>query len=128
MTLIRRTQIACIMVILTGCTAPTEVIDLQNAPEATRDAMLRIRVLPLGMPAPPDAGSIGPVSGYGCGSSSAEAASYAVQQLQAKALRMQATAIADVLFSSGGLGPCQLGNSVVASGIAVGPRGVPPTY
>jgi len=118
----------CVMAILAGCAPPTDVIDLRQAPQATRDAMLHVQILPLGTPAPPGVGSVGPVSAYGCGPSPADAASDAVQQLQAKALRMQATAVISVLFGPGGLGPCQLGYSVTASGIAAAARGVPPTY
>jgi hypothetical protein len=125
---IHRTRAACLIVLLAGCAPPTEVIDLQNAPEATRSAMLHVQVLPLGMPAPPNAGSIGPISAYGCGRSPAEATSDTVQQLQAKALAMHATAVADVTFGPGGLGPCQFGYSATASGIGVGPLGIPPTY
>jgi hypothetical protein len=118
----------CLLAILAGCAPPTDVIDLHQAPQATRDAMLHVGILPLGTPAPPGVGSVGPVSAYGCGPSPADAASDAVQQLQAKALRMQATAVIDVLFGPGGIGPCQLGYSATASGIAASPRGVPPTY
>ena len=117
-----------LLAILVGCAPPTEVIDLHQAPQATRDAMLHVPILPLGVPAPPGVGSVGPVSAYGCGPSPADAAGDAVQQLQAKALRMQATAVIDVLFGPGGIGPCQLGYSATASGTAVSARGVPPTY
>lgn len=120
--------VICILTILGGCAPPTDVVDLQKLPQATRDAMLNVPILPLGAPPPPGTGSVGPVSAYGCGPSPSDAASDAVQQLQAKALRMQATAVVNVLFGPGGLGPCQLGYSTTASGIAVAARGVPPTY
>lgn len=118
----------CLLAILGGCAPPTDVIDLQKLPQATRDAMLNVPILPLGLPTPPGVGSVGPVSAYGCGPSPSDAGSDAVQQLQAKALRMQATAVVNVLFSSGGIGPCQLGYSTIASGVAVSARGIPPTY
>jgi hypothetical protein len=114
---------------LVGCAPPTEVVDLSRAPQATLDAMVHVPVLPLGVPAPPGVGSAGPISAYGCGQSTTAASSDAVQQLQVKALRMQATAVVDVLIGPGGIiGPCQLGYNATASGIAVAARGVPPTW
>jgi hypothetical protein len=114
---------------LVGCAPPTEVVDLSRAPQATLDAMVHVPVLPLGVPAPPGVGSVGPISAYGCGQSTTAASSDAVQQLLVKALRMQATAVVDVLIGPGGIiGPCQLGYNATASGIAVAARGVPPTW
>jgi uncharacterized protein YbjQ (UPF0145 family) len=90
--------------------------------------MLHVQILPLGLPAPPGVGSVGPISAYGCGPSKSAAASDAIQQLQAKALRMHATAVVDVLIGPGGIGPCAAGYSATANGIAVAARGIPPTY
>ena len=113
---------------LAGCAPPTEVVDLRGAPQATLDAMLQVQILPLGMPAPPGVGSVGPIMAYGCGTSVSAAGNDAVTQLQAKALRMRATAVMDVLIGPGGIGPCMAGYSATASGTAVAARGVPPTY
>ena len=110
---------------LTACAAPTEVIDLSMTPPETLDAMLRVPVLPLGLPGPVGVASVGPIFGYGCGSSASGAATDAVQQLQIKALRMQATAVMDVLIAPAGIGPCSAGYSATASGTAMsawGPR------
>jgi len=114
---------------LVGCAPPTEVVDLSRAPQATLDAMVHVPVLPLGLPAPLGVGSVGPITAYGCGQSATAASGDAVQQLQVKALRMQATAVVDVLIGPGNIiGPCQLGYNATASGIAVAARGVPPTW
>jgi hypothetical protein len=90
--------------------------------------MLQVRVLPLGMPAPPDAGSISPISGYGCGQTSEAASDAAVRQIRVKALRLHATAVVDVLIGPADAGVCLGGYKMVATGIAAGPRGIPPTY
>ena len=124
----RAHRILCLLALLSGCAPPTDVVDLSQAPQVMQDAMLHVPILPLGAPLPLYAGSVGPVSAYGCGYSPADATGAAVLQLQAKALRMQATAVVDVLFAPGGIGPCQLGYSTSASGIAVAARAVPPTY
>lgn len=129
-TSVRRATLSFVVVAaLVGCAPPTEVIDLSWAPQATLDAMVHVPVLPLGIPAPPGVGSVGPISAFGCGQSATAASSDAVQQLQVKALRMQATAVVDVLIGPGGIiGPCQMGYNATASGIAVAARGVPPTW
>jgi hypothetical protein len=124
----RRGPATCILVALTAltaCAAPTEVIDLSMTPQETWDAMLRVPVLPLGLPGPPGTASVGPIFGYGCGSSASGAATDAVQQLQIKALRIQATAVMDVLIAPAGIGPCSAGYSVTASGTAVAAWGLP---
>jgi hypothetical protein len=113
---------------LGGCTPPTEVIDLRNVPQATQDAMLQVRILPLGMPAPPGVGSIGPVTGYGCAQTPEDARSDAVRQLQVKAMGLHATAVVDVLIGPGGATSCVAGFGMIASGVAVGPRGIPSSY
>jgi hypothetical protein len=87
--------------------------------------MLHVPVLPLGLPGPTGVTSVGPIFGYGCGSSASGATTDAVQQLQIKALRMQATAVMDVLIAPAGIGPCSAGYSVTASGTAVAAGGVP---
>lgn len=127
MTILDKALLSVVLLGLSRC-APTEVIDLRNAPQATRDAMLRVSVLPLGKPAPPGVGSIGPIVGYGCASTTEAAERDAVEQLQAKALAMHATAVVDVLVAPEGTGLCFGGQNMVARGIAVGPRGVPPSY
>ncbi len=111
-----------------GCGAPTEVVDLRNAPQATRDAMQRMDIAPLGTPAPPGTGSIGPVSGYACAQTSEEAGVAAVQQIRVKAIALHATAVVDVLIEPEGTGICLGGYNMIARGIAVGPRGVPSSY
>jgi hypothetical protein len=112
---------------LVGCAAPTDVIDLRTAPQMTQDAMLQVKILPLGMPAPAGAGSVSPVAGYGCASTTEAASEAAVRQLRVKALRLHATAVADVL-----IGPAEgvicVGYNMIASGIAVAPRGLPSSY
>ena len=118
------TRVLVALTALTACAAPTEVIDLSMTPQETWDAMLRVPVLPLGLPGPPGVGSVGPIFGYGCGSSASGAATDAVQQLQIKALRMQATAVMDVLIVPAGIGPCSAGYSVTASGTALGAWGL----
>jgi hypothetical protein len=123
----RKWLAACVLVALaalTACAAPTEVIDLSMTPQVTWDAMLRVPVLPLGLPGPPGVGSVGPIFGYGCGSSASGAATDAVQQLQIKALRMQAAAVMDVLIAPAGIGPCSAGYSATASGTAVAAWGL----
>ena len=127
---VRRATLSLLVVAaLVGCAPPTDVIDLSRAPQATLDAMVHVPVLPLGMPAPPGVGSVGPITAFGCGQSATAASSDAVQQLQVKALRMQATAVMDVLIGPGNIiSPCQFGYNATASGIAVAARGVPPTY
>jgi hypothetical protein len=109
---------------LVGCAPPTDVIELRAAPQATKDAMLQIRILPLGAPAPAGAGAISPVSGFGCGQTVESASGEAVRQLQAKALRLHATAVMDVLIGPSDLGTC-IGHGMIANGMAVGLRGLP---
>jgi hypothetical protein len=124
----RKWLAACMLVALTAltaCAAPTEVINLSMTPHETWDAMLRVPVLPLGLPGPPGVASVGPIFGYGCGSSASGAATDAVQQLQIKALRMQATAVMDVLIAPAGIGPCSAGYSATASGTALAAWGRP---
>jgi hypothetical protein len=110
---------------LSGCAPPTEVVDLRMTPPETWDAMLRLPVLPLGVPGPTGVASVGPIFGYGCGSSASGAAIDAVQQLQIKALRMEAAAVIDVLIAPAGIGPCNAGYGVTASGTAVAAWGFP---
>jgi len=113
---------------LAGCAAPTDVIDMSEVPQATRDGMVQVQIVPLGGQAPGDVGTIGPLSGYGCGSTSVEASSNAVQQLQIKALRLRATAVTQVQIGPYSSIACYLQYSALATGIAVGPRAIPPTY
>jgi hypothetical protein len=110
---------------LNACSPPTDVINLTLTPQATRDAMLNVQIVPLGWAGPRGIGSVGPVMGYGCASSAGAASSAAVQQLQVKALSMQATAVVDVLLTPLGNSPCFAGYSVLASGTAVGVRNPP---
>lgn len=90
--------------------------------------MLQVKILPLGVPAPAGVGSVGPVSGYGCGQTPEEARGDAIRQLQIKAMQSRATAVIDVLIESAGGGVCASGNDVTANGIAVAPRGIAPSY
>jgi hypothetical protein len=111
------------LIVLIACAAPTEVVDLSVTPQVTLDAMLRVQILPLGVPGPPDVGSVGPILGYGCGSSTSGAVTDAVQQLQVKALSMQAIAVIDVLIAP--TGPCYAGYGATARGTAVAASGLP---
>jgi hypothetical protein len=114
---------------LAACASqPVNVIDLSAAPQNTLNAMLHVPVLPLGMPSPQGVGSVGPITGYGCNVSGSAAATDAVQQLRAKALLLQATAVTDVLITQTGGSGCSAGHAVTASGIAVAARGIPPTW
>jgi hypothetical protein len=116
------------MTLLGGCEPPVEVIDLRAAPQATRDAMLRVKILPLGAPAPLDVGSIGPVEGIGCGQNSVDAGTMAVEQLRVKALSVHATAVTDVVVGKAEFGTCMGRAGATATGVAVGPRGIPSSY
>ncbi len=90
--------------------------------------MLRVQILPLGMSAPPNVGSVGQLEGYGCGNSPTDGAASAIQQLQAKALQRQATAVMSAALSRALPAGCWATNAVTASGIAVANRGIPPTW
>jgi hypothetical protein len=111
-----------------GCSPPTEVLDLRDAPKVTQDALQHVRIVPLGVPGPAVAGSIGPVSGYGCAPTPEAASVAAEQQIRAKAIIQRATAVIDVLIEPDGTGICLGGYNMIARGIAVGPRGIPSTY
>ena len=90
--------------------------------------MLLVEILPVGMPAPFNVGSVGPVLSYGCGSTPVQASTDAIQQLRVKALIVRATAVMDVLLAPSGSGPCNAGYGVTASGIALAERGIPPAW
>jgi hypothetical protein len=112
-----------------GCATPTtDVIDLSLAPAATQDAMLRVQILPLGMNAPSNVGSVGPIAGYGCGDTPTDAATNAVQQLQVKALQRQATAVMSVVLAQATPSGCAGAYAANATGIAVAQRGIPPVW
>jgi hypothetical protein len=113
---------------LTRCAPPTEVVDVRQVPQATGDAMVHVKILPLGMPAPPGVGSISPISGYACAQTREAASSEAVRQLQVKALSLHATAVVNVLIGAGGETSCLLGFGMLANGTAVAPRGIPSSY
>ncbi len=113
---------------IAGCGPQTEVVDLRAAPKATTEAMQRVRIVPLGARGPAVAGSIGPISGYGCGQTPEAASLAAEQQIRVKALAQHATAVVDVLIEPDGLGVCMGGHNMIARGIAVGPRGIPSSY
>lgn len=110
---------------LSGCTPPPPPpisrINLQSLPQLTRDAMLHVRIAPLGAPPPNEAGSLGPMLGYGCGDTPVTASLDAVQQLQAKALVLRATAVIDVLIQPADPVPCHAPYGAIAGGIAVSP-------
>ena len=113
------------LTMLNACSPPTDVINLTLTPQATRDAMVNVQIVPLGWTGPRGVGSVGPIMGYGCASSAGAASSAAVQQLQVKALNVQAIAVVDVLITPLGNSPCFAGYSVIASGTAVGVRNPP---
>jgi hypothetical protein len=110
-----------------GCAPSTDVLDMRTAPQVTKDAMLHVKVLPLGMAAPAGVGSISPVLGYACAPNSETAGSEAVEQLQAKALRLHADAVVDVMVGPADEGIC-LGEGMIARGMAVGSRALPSAY
>lgn len=119
--LMRKWVIASMLVAtadLAACAPPREIIDLSLTPQATLDAMAQIPIVPLGVPGPFGAMSVGPVLGYGCSWTASGAADAAVRQLQIKALNMQAIAVVDVLITPADSGPCRLGYRATASGMA----------
>jgi hypothetical protein len=119
----------CAVSLFTGCATPTtDVVDLSLAPAATQDAMLRVQILPLGMNAPSNVGSVGPIAGYGCGDTPTDAATNAVQQLQVKALQRQATAVMSVVLAQATPSGCAGAYAANATGIAVAQRGIPPVW
>jgi hypothetical protein len=125
----RRVVSTAFVLVLAACAQPpTDVVDMTNVPELTRDAMVQVRVLPLGVSLPMYAGSVGPVSGFGCAANPADATADAIQQLKIKALQMRATAVIDVAISSAGGTACNYGYGAHAAGIAVAARGVPSTF
>ena len=119
---------ACVLALSACAQPPTEVVDMTNVPELTRDAMVQVRVLPLGVSVPMYAGSIGPVSGFGCAANPADATADAIQQIKIKALQMRATAVIDVSISSAAGTACSYGFGAHAAGIAVAARGVPSSF
>ena len=115
--------------LVAACTAQVEVVDLRSVPQVTRDALVQVQVIPLGMHVPPGVGSIGPVTGLGCAATPSLAANEAVQQVRVKALEMHASAVGEVLITPGGFSvQCLGGYSASASGIALAARGVPSSY
>jgi hypothetical protein len=114
---------ASIGLLLAGCAAPPDVVDLGVAPEATLVATRDVRIVPLGVRGPSGVTSVGPVVGFGCEPSVSGAASDAMQQLQVKALGMQAVAVVDVAVARDG--PCFGGYGVAARGDAVSEGGFP---
>jgi hypothetical protein len=113
---------------LAACEPPTDVIQMRDVPQVTRDAMARVRILPIGMAAPPNAGTVGPVSGFGCGPTSVAASDAAVDQLRLKALRMRAVAVMDVVIEPSQTGPCFGSFTAIANGTAMAQRGLPAAY
>ena len=96
--------------------------------EQISDTAVQVRVLPLGVSVPMYAGSVGPVSGFGCAANPADATADAIQQIKIKALQMRATAVIDVSISSAAGTACSYGFGAHAAGIAVAARGVPSTF
>jgi hypothetical protein len=113
---------------LVGCGPPTEVVDLHYAPLVTKEAMQRVAIVPLGLRGPAVAGSIGPISGYGCAPTPEAARLVAEDQIRIKAMAQHATAVVDVMFEPDGMGVCAGGHNMLARGIAVGARGIPSSY
>ena len=121
----RLAGLAGLLVALAACTPPgPEVIDRSLQPQATRDAMVYVPVLPLGMAPPPGVGSVGPVSATGCGPDPSAASVEAVQQLKTRVLMMRGTAVVDVVLGPGNTANCANAHAVLAYGIAVAPRGL----
>ena len=86
---------------LTGCSPFVEVVDLKAVPEATRDASMQVRIIPLGMPVPAGIRMVGPVEAYSCKAllwDPPATQGNALQQLQLKALKMGADAVVNVAF------------------------------
>ena len=96
--------------------------------EQISDTAVQVRVLPLGVSVPMYAGSVGPVSGFGCAANPADATADAIQQIKIKALQMRATAVIDVSISSAAGTACSYGFGAHAAGIAVAARGVPSSF
>jgi hypothetical protein len=92
---------------------------LRDVPEATRDAMLQMPVLPLGVAAPAGVTWFGQIEGYGCGNTPIAASSAAVQQLQIKALMVHAAAVVNVLMQPADGFACNAPYGAVASGTTV---------
>jgi hypothetical protein len=109
------------MLAVTGCSPPTEVVDLQDVPPITQYSMARVPVLPPGLPPLGEVGTIGPIEGFGCGRTREDANREAVRQLQMKALQWQATAVTNVLMDPTTSLACTQAYSVIARGIAVAP-------
>jgi len=104
---------------LAACAPPTEVVDLRDVPQATRDAMVQLPVLPLGIAIPAGVTWFGQIDGYGCGSNPTEAANAAVQQLQIKALMIHATAVVNVLMQPADGFTCNAYYGAIATGTTV---------
>jgi hypothetical protein len=115
------TGLAVWMLALTGCSPPTEVVDLQDVPPITQYSMARVPVLPPGLPPLGEVGTIGPIEGFGCARTREDANREAVRQLQMKALQWQATAVTNVLMDPTTSLACSQAYSVIARGIAVAP-------
>jgi hypothetical protein len=104
---------------LAGCAPPTDVIDLRDVPQVTRDAMLQMPILPLGIAAPAGVVWFGQVEGYGCGNTPVDASSAAIQQLQIKALMVHAAAVVNVLMQPTDGFSCNLPYGAIATGTTV---------
>ncbi len=117
----RATLIGLVILVaaLAGCAPPTEVVDLQAVPQATRDAMLQVPILPLGIAAPVGVTWFGQIEGYGCGNTPVAASDAAVQQLQIKALMVHAVAVVNVLMQPAGGFACNAPYGAIATGTTV---------
>ena len=115
-------------VTLAGCAPPTDVVDLRDVPQVTRDAMVQMPILPLGVPAPFGVVWLGQVEGYGCGNSPVAASDAAIQQLQIKALMVHAGAVVNVLMQPTDGLACNAPYGSIATGTAVPQKIVPSGY
>lgn len=115
-------------ILLARCAPPTGVVDVAALGPATQLAMQRVPVSGPGQRISGELGSVGPVSGYGCGTSPAAARASALQQLRIKTLQLRATAVENAVTEPASAVLCSGSYAVIAHGIAVAPRGVPPTY
>ena len=104
---------------LAGCAPPTDVVDMRDVPLATRDAMLQMPILPLGIAAPVGVTWFGQIEGYGCGNTPVAASDAAVQQLQIKALMLHAAAVVNVLMQPADGFACNAPYGAIATGTTV---------
>lgn len=111
--------LAILVATLAGCAPPTDVVDLRAVPQATRDAMLQVPILPLGVTVPAGVTWFSQIEGYGCGNTPVDATNAAVEQLQIKALVVHAAAVVNVLMQPADGFACNAPYGAIATGTTV---------